>query len=109
MNFDISSAFSDIFGYLFNLVSFCYSLLDSIKLFGDVSVLDVLIALLLISAFLPIVLSLVSSGYSSSRGYYRHQRFRAEQAENRRAWNEAQNENRKKWEKVFNRRRSGRR
>lgn len=71
MSFDISSSFSSILGYLLNLVMFCYDLLDSIKLLGSVSVLDFLIALLLISAFLPIILSLVSSGYSSAKSGYK--------------------------------------
>lgn len=105
---DIGSFFSEFFGYFSGLILSCFSFLDSISISG-VSLLDFFIALLIISALLPIVLSLVSSGYSSSRSYYRHQRFRSEQAENRRAWTEAQNANREKWEKVFNQRRSGRR
>lgn len=70
-DFNISSQFLRIFQMLYEGILFCFEFLRSIKISGDVSLLSISVAVVLIGTFLPMIIGLVSTGYRSSRSDYR--------------------------------------
>lgn len=57
------------FGFLWDGFAFCYNYLDSFK-FRGISLLDFILALIVISVALPIVLNLITGVRDTSRSYY---------------------------------------
>lgn len=60
-------------------MSSIYSYLSNIQFFG-VSLLSYIIALFVLSAAIPIILSIVSGGYSTAKSSYRRSRSRSERS-----------------------------
>lgn len=68
---NISSQFLNIFQMLYDGILYCFEFLRSIKISGNVSLLSISIAVVLIGTFLPMIIGLVSTGYRASRSNYR--------------------------------------
>lgn len=76
---DISSFVSSFLDSFISVISSIYTYLSNIQFFGF-SLLSYIISLFVLSVAVPIVVSLVSGGYSSARSSYRSSRSRSERS-----------------------------
>lgn len=77
---NISGPFLNIFQMLYEGILYSFEFLRSIKISGDVSLLSISIAVVLIGTFLPMIIGLVSTGYRASRSDYRSRARAAERS-----------------------------
>lgn len=75
---NISGPFLNIFQMLYDGILYAYEFLRSIKVSGNVSLLSISIAVVLIGTFLPMIIGLTSTGYRASRSYSSNQKRRAQ-------------------------------
>lgn len=77
---DISSFMSSFIDSIISIFESVFLTLSSIQFLG-VSLLSYIIAIVVLSAAIPIIVSIVSGGYSSSRSYYKRSRSRSERSQ----------------------------
>lgn len=76
---DITSFMQFFINSFIDLLTTVYSNLSNIQFFG-IYLLSYIIALFVLSAAIPIVISIVSGGYSYSKGVYRRSRSSSERS-----------------------------
>lgn len=65
---EIGSSFNSILNLIFDLISYCFAQLDAITI-GGVSLLSIAVTLLILSAVIPILFTIASSGVGYSHNY----------------------------------------
>ena len=70
---DISSFMSSFISSFLSILYVVYESLSNIQFMG-ISLLSYIISLFVLSAAIPIIISIIRGGYSSSRGYFRRSR-----------------------------------
>lgn len=77
---DITSFMTSFIDSIISIFETVFETLSLIQFMG-VSLLSYIIAIVVLSAAIPIIVSIVRGGYSSSRSYYRRSRLRSERSE----------------------------
>ena len=73
---DVSGSFNQVFDWIFTWIKWCFDTLDSISFMG-ITLLDFSIWVFVLGIILPIIVTLLNSGRSSSERYYRSHRSEA--------------------------------
>lgn len=73
---DVSGSFNQIFDWIFQWLKWCFDTLDSIS-FKGITLLDFSIWVFVLGIILPIIVTLLNAGQSSSHSYYLRERSAA--------------------------------